>query len=217
MRLPLALAAPIAALCALPALAHPHVFVDATATPQFDAAGRLVALRIDWAYDEFYSLALMAEYRLDGNGDGTPDPDRLRAFAGKDVDWPAGFPGDLTVTQNGQPVALGPVRNHAAAWKDGRIIASHTRPLPALDAATPVSIRVYDPEYFVAYDVPRDPVPQGRKDCVVTRERPDKGQHSELLAALSELDTQADSLTVMSMADVGITFADTFVLTCPAR
>lgn len=202
---------------AVPALAHPHIFIDATVTPQFDAGGRLAALRVDWAYDEFYSLALIAEYDLDGNNDGTPDPDRLRAFAGKDVDWAAGFPGDLVVEQNGRPARLGPVRDHAASWKNGRIVASHTRPLPGLDATQPVKIRVYDPEYFVAYDVPSTPVPQGRTDCTVTRERPAPGQHGDLLAALSELDMQADSLTVMSMADVGITFADTFVLTCAAH
>lgn len=36
----------------MPALAHPHIFVDTTHQLIFDAEGRLEAVRVTWDYDE---------------------------------------------------------------------------------------------------------------------------------------------------------------------
>lgn len=205
---------------AMPAAAHPHVFIDADAALIFGKSGRLEAVRVTWTYDEFYSLMMIEDARLDADGDGTPDPDRLRAFAGKDVDWMAGFPGHIILEQDGKPVALkGPVA-HAARYADGRIVTSHVRPLRQPVAVTPghaLMLRLYDPEYFVAYDTPRDPVTEGRSGCSVVRRLPVSSGQEELLAALQELDFQSDSLAIMSMADVGISFAERFEVTCGAR
>ncbi|WEF24851.1 DUF1007 family protein [Paracoccus sp. S3-43] len=205
---------------ALPASAHPHVFIDADAALIFGRSGRLEAVRVTWTYDEFYSLMMIEDARLDADGDGAPDPARLRAFAGKDVDWAAGFPGHIVLEQDGRPVPLGRPKAHAAHYAQGRIITSHVRPLKkpvAVTAAHPVQLRLYDPEYFVAYDTPREPTVEGLSGCRVIRRLPETSGQEELLAALQELDFQADSLTIMSMADVGVSFAERFEVTCGAR
>lgn len=204
----------------LAASAHPHVFIDASFALLFDGQGRLAAIRVYWLYDEFYSLSMIEDAQLDRDGDGEPDPARLAAWAGHDVDWAAGFPGDFTLEQGGQPLALDRPVDHKAVWRDGRILTIHTRPLHKpvpVTRAAPVVARAYDPSYFVAYDTPADPVVKGRDDCTITRRKPDDSGQKELLAELSRLDMQTDSITFMQMPDVGAAFADRFEVTCGAR
>lgn len=200
--------------------AHPHVFIDADAALIFGESGKLEAVRVSWTYDEFYSLMMIEDAQLDADGDGTPEPARLQAFAGHDVDWEAGFPGHIVAKQDGNPVRLGPPESHEARYASGKIVTSHIRPLEhpvAVTTADPLLLRIYDPEYFVAYATPRGPSVEGRKDCKVTRRPPDTSGQKELLDALQDLDMQADSISVMNMPDVGITFAEGFEIACGAR
>lgn len=215
----LALLAAVSILSPRPADAHPHVFIDTDVALIFGKSGRLEAVRVTWAYDDFYSLMMIEDAGLDANGDGVPDPDRLRAFAGQDVDWKAGFPGHIYLERQDKPIALGPPRDHVARFANGRIITSHVRPLTqplAVTKSAPLRLRVYDPEYFVAYDTPRDPTIEGRRDCKVSHRAPDTSGQKDLLAELQNLDTQTDSLQIMQMPDVGVFFAKRFEVACGA-
>lgn len=49
--------------------AHPHVFIDASFALRFDGQGRLMAIRIYWLYDAFYSLSMIEDAQLDHDGD----------------------------------------------------------------------------------------------------------------------------------------------------
>jgi ABC-type uncharacterized transport system substrate-binding protein len=208
----------LSAAVAGPADAHPHVFIDAGFELIFEA-GALTAVRIEWAYDAFYSLMLIEENALDADADGVPDQPLLEAYAGQDVDWAAGFPGDFVLAQSGVPVALqGPV-DHRARFTEGRIVTSHVRPLaaPLQVAAGPVTARAYDPSYFVAYDVPQPPRIAGRADCTLEREPADrKAAEKQYGAKLAALDTGGDPFAEVELPDVGVLFADTFRLSCAA-
>ncbi|EYD72084.1 hypothetical protein Lokhon_02156 [Limimaricola hongkongensis DSM 17492] len=197
--------------------AHPHVFVDAGFELLFDAKGQLSAVRIDWAYDEFYSLMLIEENGLDNDGDGTPEQAALDAYAGHDVDWAAGFPGDFDLEQGGEAVVLdGPVM-HRARFEQGRVVTSHVRPLAApLDMTDGAVIaRAYDPSYFVAYDVPVAPAISGRTGCTLDREAVDYGAaEAEYADRLAAIDATSDPFEQVDLPDIGVMFADRFVLTC---
>ncbi|MGR3740417.1 MAG: DUF1007 family protein [Limimaricola soesokkakensis] len=212
-------AAALSATLAGGAHAHPHVFIDAAFEMLFDEAGALKAVRIDWAYDEFYSLMLIEENGLDADGDGTPEPAALDAYAGHDVDWAAGFPGDFTVALDGVTVDLdGPVM-HRARFEDGRLVTSHVRPLAEpLDVSTGmVTARAYDPSYFVAYDVSKTPGISGRDDCSLQREAADReAAEAEYGEQLAEVDASSDPFEAVELPDIGVLFADRFVLTCAA-
>lgn len=212
-------AAALSASLAGGAYAHPHVFIDAAFEMLFDDAGALKAVRIDWSYDEFYSLMLIEENGLDADGDGTPEPAALDAYAGRDVDWAAGFPGDFTVALNGEAVDLdGPVM-HRARFEGGRLVTSHVRPLAEpLDVSTGmVTAQAYDPSYFVAYDVPEAPGLSGREDCSLARETADReAAKAEYGGQLAEIDATSDPFEVVELPDIGVMFADRFVLTCAA-
>lgn len=54
-------------LCASVAMAHPHVFVDATVKVLFNERG-LSGVENRWVYDEVYSMATIASVDADGDG-----------------------------------------------------------------------------------------------------------------------------------------------------
>ena len=212
-------AAALGLALASPLGAHPHIYIDTDFDLVFDTDGKLAAVRIDWAYDDFYSLLMIEENGLDADGDGTPEQARLDAFAGQDADWEAGFPGHFTLDAAGTPLALGPPEEHRVRYEDGRIITSHLRPLVArfeIDAA-PLVARSYDPTYFVAYDVPETPGSQGRDDCSLTRNVASRDaamkEYGDQLAAV---DASDDPFQVVDLPDIGILFADSFEITCNA-
>ncbi|SDE08144.1 DUF1007 family protein [Limimaricola pyoseonensis] len=199
--------------------AHPHIFIDTAFRFVFDEAGRLAAIRVDWSYDEFYSLMLIEENGLDADADGTPEPARVAGFAGKDVDWEAGFPGDFTLESDGDAVALDRPVDHAARFEDGRMIMSHTRRLgaPLAVEGREVVARSYDPTYLVAYDVPADPGVEGRDGCAVIREAADREKAQEEYGdQLAAVDAASDPFAAVELDDIGILFADRFVLSCAA-
>ncbi|WP_113912573.1 DUF1007 family protein [Roseovarius dicentrarchi] len=200
-------------------MAHPHVFIDAAAALIVNDDGDLAALRIGWSYDAFYSLVMIEDRGLDADGDGTPEPAQLEAFAGQDVDWAAGFPGDVTLGMGGDPVPLAPPIRHRALYENGRIITTHIRPLttPITDWAEAVTLQIYDPSYFVAYEVPVMPTVEGA-DCTVTRTRADTARaQAEYGDKLAAVDVSDDPFAAVDLGDIGVLFADSFSVTCAAR
>lgn len=205
-------------LAAGAAQAHPHVFIETGRGLVFDTAGRLIALDISWRYDALYSLLMITENGLDSDGDGQPDPARLAAYAGHDVDWAAGFPGHVDLRLNGQPLALAPPVDHRAEYADGHITTRHRRPLaqPFVPTATQlIELRAYDPEYFVAYDTPAPVRITGRSDCraIPHRPKPTAGDQV-LLDRLAQLDMTQDATVFANLPDVGITFATVDEIRC---
>ncbi len=222
MRRALASVCAAALLCAPggAAMAHPHVFIDAAAAIMFNEAGEVAALRIGWSYDEFYSLVMIEDKGLDTDGDGTPEAAQLDAFAGNDVDWAAGFPGDVVLSVGGEAVALSAPIRHRALYESGRIITTHVRPLevPIAASAVPVTLQIYDPSYFVAYEVPALPTLEGRDDCTLTRVQADSEDAQEEYGdKLAAIDVSGDPFEAVDLGDIGVLFADSFMLTCAAR
>ena len=209
------LSLPVIAASALPLASHPHVFIDAGANLLFDDTGQLAGVRVFWAYDEFYSLLLVEDNGLDADGDGIPEQTALDAYAGKDVDWAAGFPGDLYLMNAGADVALsGPVE-HGMRYEDGRVVSWHIRPLKARLSVGVESllVQIYDPTFFVAYDVRLPVTVEGPEGCTV--------EHvpADLNAAYDKVESLLygpDSVEYSedSYPEVGDLFADRLLLTC---
>jgi ABC-type uncharacterized transport system substrate-binding protein len=70
-------------LGAVPAKAHPHVWVTTQTTVLYDN-GTIVGLRHKWSFDDFYTS--MALQGLDANNDGVYDRDELAPLAKVNVD-----------------------------------------------------------------------------------------------------------------------------------
>ena len=141
------------------ALAHPHVFVDATIEVIFDATGRAEALRIGWTYDALFSLTYVTERGLDPDFDGVLTADEQAALAGFDMGWQEGFAGDTYALLGDQPLGLSAPSETSAQYLDGRLISSHLRRIeppvtPGLEDAALV-VQVYDPSFYTSYKIGR--------------------------------------------------------------
>lgn len=118
-----------------PAVAHPHVFVDATARFVFDEPGRLAGLRITWRYDAFSTLVLYDQLELDrdrdGDGDGKLDARDLERVAVGETDWPPEYEGDTYLWIGGAKVPLAPSMKGVARMVGDRVEVAFDLPLAA--------------------------------------------------------------------------------------
>ena len=104
---------------ALPAAAHPHVFVDAKAEIVFDREGRMTAVRHIWQFDEaFTSFAIQG---LDADNDGKLSDDELQPLAKVNVDSlkEYGFFTYLTVGQEGRGIRPADANIGSSSTADG--------------------------------------------------------------------------------------------------
>ena len=207
----------VAGLGADPALAHPHVWIDARIEVILTADNQATGVRIDWTYDELYSLYIIGDMGLDPDWDGSLTAEEEASLSGFDMRWDPGFAGDTYALIGEAPLSLSPPSAFSATYADGRITSSHLRsfadPVPLGDV--PLIIQAYDPGYYVAYAIPDDAVLTGGAGCVAQVFTPDLDAADETLkAALEEytpdIDLEAD------FPAVGASFADEVRVTCAA-
>ena len=132
-----------------PAMAHPHIFIDAKVTVVFDATGAVTRLQHAWTFDSAFSAWMVQG--LDTNGDRETSPEEMQDLADENMVGLADY-GFYTYAGEGDALmAFSPLGDQRMVYEDGRVTLSYSA-----DAVTsmPVSGRfelaVYDPEYYVA-------------------------------------------------------------------
>ena len=203
------------ALAPLPLSAHPHVFVEAQVEVVLDGAGQITGVRLTWTYDDFFSLLLTADLGIDPEGDMVLTEAEIATLTAAVLDWPADFTGDLHVAQGATTLDLGPREQAEVIFDQGRVIERHLRPLVTpVSATTPVTVQVYDPFYYVAYQVVGDLVLTNGVGCAATYTAADLNaayaKVDELLYGRPASDVGPDE----AFPEVGREFADTVTVTC---
>ncbi|RYH04624.1 DUF1007 family protein [Salipiger sp. IMCC34102] len=201
-----------AAFLATEAPAHPHVFVEVGMTIVFDGED-MTEVRLNWAYDDFFTMLLLADLGLDSDGDLTLSDEEQATFREAVTEWPPGFEGDLEVESDGARAALAPRTDHEAHLEGEAMVETLTRPLDP-PVAAPLVIRPYDPSYYTAYDVTGPIQFEGREDCTATVEKPDLGAANalaeDLLLGRSPDEIGPDEF----FPEIGIAYAQSVVVTC---
>lgn len=205
---PLALTLLIASAAA-PALAHPHVFIDATARFVFDRTGQLSGLQIAWRYDAFSTLVLYDQLELDKDGDGKLDAQDLERVAVGETDWPPEYEGDTYLWIGGAKVPLARPVNGIAQMIGDRVEVTFDLPLakPQPAAGLRASLKIYDPGYYYAYTV-TGAVADACEASVLPFQS-DKAD-AALLEELSALSLE----DMPSNPQIGARFADEIILQC---
>jgi ABC-type uncharacterized transport system, permease component len=154
-----------------PALAHPHIFIDAAVDITLDDAGRVTALHHSWTFDTAFSVWMVQG--LDTNNDGIVSSEEMQELADENMLGLADF-GFYTVAGDGMDfTAAGDQRMR---YEDNRVTLDFT-----IDAVTPQAagnhfeLGVYDAEYYVAIafdDVSDVTLINGADDCAVHLEPP---------------------------------------------
>ncbi|UFS64908.1 MULTISPECIES: DUF1007 family protein [Paracoccus] len=196
--------------------AHPHVFIDTGLTFRFDGEGRLGAVSVVWAFDDFSSMLMVEDMEMDKDGDGVLTDDEIARLTAMFSDWPEDFAGDLYLTRDGKPVALSGPLDVAVRYQQGRIVVTHIRAL--LDRIRPederIEVQVYDPTYYTFYDLVGTLEIRGRDDCRVQIEKADiaaaQRKYGDELAKL----TNDEIMDQGKYPDVGGDFADDMRLEC---
>ncbi len=214
-------AAPLLALALLapaPAVAHPHVFVQAGVDIVFDRKGRLSHIKVTWGYDAFYSLLIAEDQGLDQDGDGALTAREEAKLSGFDAKWAPGFNGDLVATLEGQPLKLSGPLKPTATMVDGQIISTHVREVsgaPFVGSDT-LSVQAYDESYYTSYDLTLPVRLIGNGQCSIRRIEPDiDGELAQMQAMLLSIDADAD-LEEMDIPLIGGAFATEILVSCPS-
>jgi ABC-type uncharacterized transport system substrate-binding protein len=202
-------------LAAAPVAAHPHIFVEAQVEVVLDDANRVTGVRLSWTYDEFFSFMLTEDLGLDTDGDLVMTEEELAALAGQVLDWPADFGGDLFLTQRDANVSLGPRAEASVLYEDGKVIEQHYRPLevPA-DATWPVAVQVFDPYYYVAYEISPEIAVTGGTGCAAELRKADLNAAYSLVDELLYGRPASDVGPDEAFPEVGQAFSDTVFVTC---
>jgi ABC-type uncharacterized transport system substrate-binding protein len=206
-------------LAAAPAMAHPHIFVEARVEFLTDDQGRFTGVAIDWTYDDLISLALLSDRGMDADFDGVLTAEELAKIQGFDMAWEPEFQGDSYALLDGIALALGQPVNVSASYSDARLSSRHSRMFAEPLTLAPGQLLVfqsYDPGYYTNYTVESAVVsgaPAGR--CTVEVFAPDPDLADQRLKdSLAELTPDQDA--EMFFPAIGAEFAEEARVTCPA-
>jgi ABC-type uncharacterized transport system substrate-binding protein len=204
-------------LCATPALAHPHIFIDTGFEVILNDRNEATALRISWTYDDLYALLIFGDLSLDPDGDGTLTAEEEASLNGFDMKWIEGFEGDTYVLKDGETLPISGPRDWTASWQDGKLSSTHYRDLatPVPVDQVPLVIQAYDPGYYVAHVILPAAVVTGGSGCSAEVYEADlDAADAALQDALQEFAPGAD--VEGQFPAVGAKFSDEVRVTCGA-
>ena len=147
-------AAPLLSLgAAVPAQAHPHIFIDAKARIVFDDAGALIAIKNSWTFDEAFSVWQIQG--LDTNEDGTVSSEEMQDLANENL---AGLADYGFYTSAGEGTLSLPFKAAGTARfvfeNNHSTLTFGIEPEGAYRIRDKLEIAIADPEYYVGITFP---------------------------------------------------------------
>ena len=138
-----------------PAMAHPHIFVDAKFEAVAGADGNLSALRHTWRFDEVFSSSVLLDF--DKNENMTLDPPELAAVAKTVSASLSKYSYYTNITVNGKAVSLAKPDAIKATYVDQSLTLSFSlKPSQPTGLKGLVVFGVYDPTLYTALDFEKD-------------------------------------------------------------
>ncbi|WP_029004159.1 DUF1007 family protein [Azorhizobium doebereinerae] len=209
LRFVFGLAAALSVLGALPALAHPHVWVSMRTQVLFDAEGNMVGLRQDWTFDEAFTAFALQGFEKDASGNYAKEVlaplAEVNVTSLKEYDY---FVRGKTAKAK---IAFKDPVDYSLTFDKDTLTLHFTlpvaKPVPAKGA---LNFDVYDPTYFVSFEfADTDPVtlkgaPAGCTSKVETPEQPQTMQLGESFFS-----------NLTSSSNYGAQYADKILVKCP--
>ncbi len=203
---------------AVPAQAHPHVWVEMQSDVVFDDQGRIAAMNLIWTFDDGY--AQMALEGLDTNGDGNYDPTELDPLSKENIASLKDYDYFAVLRFNGEKQAFAPVTEYGQIYSNGKLQLHLQVPLktPLDPAKGEFMAKVYDPDFFIAFDYIKDePVsvlgPMPKNCALVVKPVPTDAELEQTRAMLA---TKGRDWKPETEEDFGALFAQPVIVKCQA-
>ena len=134
-----------------PAAAHPHVWITGQEEVIFAPDGAIAAIRHAWVFDEMYSAFVTEGV---GKKGALLTRDDLAPLAKSNVEDLAEFDYFTHAKVMNARVEFGPPTDYSLEQRpDKLVVLRFTMPLKQPAAAKLFSLQVYDPTYFVAFEL----------------------------------------------------------------
>jgi ABC-type uncharacterized transport system substrate-binding protein len=152
-------------LGSVPAMAHPHVFIDYTVAILFDDSGAQ-AVRVSWTFDEMYSSMLFHDYTSRPR-DALSAAD-IRSLKKKAFEDTADFHYFVDLTVNGRTLPVKSVTDFDARFENHRMTYAFTVPISgdAPLARNTLEVDAFDNEFYIDFEL--------AKKAAITMERGEK-------------------------------------------
>lgn len=195
-----------------PAEAHPHVFVTIKSVVVYEPDGKVKAIRHAWTFDQAYSAFL--SQGIEKTKDGKLTREALAELAKVNVESLADMKYFTVAKAAGKPVETAPPTDYYLEGSPEALTLNFTLPLTHEVSGKIFSLEVYDPTYFVAFNLADSPdsvmlsgAPAG---CTSNAKRPkpaEQPQQKSLSEAFFE-NLGPDST-------FGLQFANRVIIACP--
>lgn len=138
--------------CALPAAAHPHIFIDARVVLVFDETGGIARLQHEWTFDPSFSA--WTTQGLDADEDGAVTSAEMQALADENMVGLASYRFYTYAAVGAQEIEFEPVGDQAMTYEDGRVTLRYSvQPTKPVTLDGTLELAVNDPEYYVAITI----------------------------------------------------------------
>ena len=200
---------------AVPAAAHPHVFVTVNGEVLFDAEGRITGVGNVWQFDAAFSA--FAVEGLDANQNGELDDAELQPLAKINVESLVDFGFFTFLSIDGKQQGFVLPTEYWLEYDGSRLTLFFTLPLDLPTApGRETTLEIFDPEYFVAFEFPGEQplslsgAPAG---CTATY-HPPQGVDDQSMALLNSLPSDQRELPP-DLQEAAGSLADAFSIACP--
>ncbi len=149
------LAALVCLAFALPARAHPHVWVTTTSELVYAPDGSVTGIRQHWTFDDMYSA--FAVQGLEGKEKGKFSRAELAPLAKTNVESLKEYAYFTYATADGKKAPFAePLPDYALDYKDAILTLNLTLPFKQPVKAKDLKIEIYDPSYFIAFELAKE-------------------------------------------------------------
>lgn len=215
MKRHLGLTASLAALLtgfSLPALAHPHVWINAKTEVVFTPDGKVSGVRHHWTFDEAYTAYVTQG--LDKNNDGQLSPEELQELANENAASLNEFEYFTTLKVKGKPQPFDEPRDARMVMEGKQVAMSFLLPLKAsVPVGGALAVQIDDPTFFIYFSlgdqssVTLANAPQG---CVtsVAKAKP-------LDAAMQKILQDEGAIQANPGANFSVEYSNKAIIACP--
>jgi ABC-type uncharacterized transport system substrate-binding protein len=140
---------------AVPASAHPHVWITMNSELVYAPDGSVTGIRHHWSFDDMFSA--YATQGLEAKEKGKFTREELSDLAKVNIDSLKEFDYFTVATVDGIKTALNPpAPDYWLDYKDEVLTLHFTLPLKAPVKARELKVEVYDPTFFISFELAKE-------------------------------------------------------------